>query len=638
MHIRELSGVGDKHAALLGKHGLETVESLLTYYPRSYRTYRATTIDHAQIGDWVSLVGTVSRPLSRHTARVSTQLATFRETPERSGLTLRWFNSPYLTRSLDPGATYLVRGQLTVFGATRQLVAPQLTKVDHTYLAHDEILPVYTAIGSLKSGHLRNLVKSALKTGVTPPDPLSLEIRNKFHLLDLSSALNFIHFPPGHAELEAAIHRLGFAELYALQIEALRQNELSRVKTEPLNYDPSAINNFLGSLPFTPTSAQTKVIHEILADLHKPHAMRRLLSGDVGSGKTLVAASAALACHLSGRQTLVMAPTQILAEQLSGALAGLLGPAVTVSLITATSVGKTDADIVVGTQALLSPKHKFARVGLVIVDEQHRFGVKQREYLSSLSPAPHTLMMTATPIPRTLAMTIFAGLSISRLDEMPKNRLPVKTYLVPEVKRASAYAWIEHQIKTAGEQAFVVTPVIEEAQDNEGNPQHSLKLLEATLKSRFPGLKIDILHGKLKNQAKTASLNSFRLGETQILVATSMIEVGIDIPQVNLMVIEDAERFGLAQLHQLRGRVGRGGGEGHCLLFTRSRTDKALERLTYFKNEKIGEKLAAYDLKTRGPGELFGLSQHGFFSLRFASIYDSTLLQDTYEAVKMRSI
>lgn len=635
MDLLDLPGFGDKTAAVLQKHLLHSVEDLLTYYPRTYRTYLSRTIRSARVGEWISLVGTVTRPVSKRTTRATTQLATFRD---GSGtLTLRWFNMPYITRALA-SSTYLVRGQLTFFGDGRQIVAPQLTKVSEGFLPAEEILPIYTPVGSLKSGHLRTLLKSALASSAFPPDPLSLEIQNKYHLLDLKTALHHIHFPPSRSDLEGAIHRLGFDELYALQLEARHQTELQRVKTTPLQFDHALIQKFLTNLPFTPTGAQQRVLREILADLGKPQAMRRLLSGEVGSGKTLVAATAALACRAAGHQTLVMAPTLILAEQLYSALTSLLGSDLTISLITAASSGDTTSDLVVGTQALLTPQHKFGHVGLVIVDEQHRFGVEQREYLLSLTPTPHTLMMTATPIPRTLAMTIFSTLDVSRLDELPASRLAVKTYLVPEVKRAAAYSWIERLLLERHEQAFVVTPIIEEAEDNEGNPQKSLKLLESELKTRFPGLTIDILHGKLKNQEKIAHLSSFRRGDTQLLVATSMIEVGIDIPQANLIVIESAERFGLAQLHQLRGRVGRGNGQGHCLLFTRSTSPAVRERLSYFVKEGSGEKLAAYDLKSRGPGELFGLSQHGFFTLRFASIYDTALLQDTYEAVKIHKI
>jgi len=547
---------------------------------------------------------------------------------------------PYLPRSIDPTALYQIRGQLTIFGNTRQIVAPQFTKLPTTsyQLPATLIQPIYPSLGTLKSGVLRKIIRSALDSLSKISDPLALSIRQKHHLIDLDSAIRTLHNPPSRTVLEGAIHRLAFDELYTLQLESLEKSELNKIPTTPLHWNTETLEHWITDLPYIPTSAQTRVIKEILADLSKPIAMHRLLAGEVGSGKTMVAAAASYATHLSGFQTLVMAPTQILAEQLAASFTLLLSD-LSVSLVTAGSSGSLEADIVVGTQALLSPKHKPAKVGLVIVDEQHKFGVKQRDYLASLTPAPHVLTMTATPIPRTLAMTIFSNLDISRLDELPASRLPIKTYLVGEEKRERAYAWIKNEITLNHNQVFVVVPLIEEAEDAEGNPQKSLKLLEINLKKRFPSLSIDIMHGKMKEAEKTEHLQAFRDGTTDILVATSMVEVGLDIPTANIMVVEDAQRFGLAQLHQLRGRVGRGSIQGYCLLFVGANYHSpAYKRIEYFKSESNGEKLALFDLESRGPGELFGLSQHGFFNLRFASIYDTALLKETYEAVRIHPI
>ena len=636
MQLKDISGIGDKTIEVLTKHGIETVHDLITHFPRTYRTYRQTLARRAELGEWISLVGTISRPISKHGAHVTSQLATFRD--DSGNLTLRWFNMPYITRSVMEGETYLVRGQMTIFGPTRQIVSPQIVHVGAGFLPPetDEMMPIYPKLGLLKSGNLRKIISSALTATPKLIDPLSAKIRLKYKLLDLDSAMRIVHAPPTRTDLEGAIHRLAFDELYTLQIESLEKSELNKVKTDPLQWSAGLLEKWITGLPFTPTNAQLRVISEITTDLSKPIAMHRLLAGEVGSGKTLVAAASALVTHDAGRRTLVMAPTQILAEQLHTSLQSLMGPTIKVSLITASSKGDASADIVVGTQALLTPKHKFENVGLVIVDEQHRFGVKQREYLSTLTPAPHMLMMTATPIPRTLAMTIFSNMDISRLDELPASRLPIKTYLVSDEKRDRAFVWIKSEVVNSHNQSFVVVPLIEEAEDDEGNAKKSLKLLETDLKKRFPNLTVDIMHGKMKDSEKTEHLRSFRDGLTQILVATSMVEVGIDIPNANIMVIEDAERFGLAQLHQLRGRVGRGSVQGHCLLFVGARSSRpAKERLEYFKSETNGEKLALYDLDHRGPGELFGESQHGFFSLHFGSIADTQLLKETYEAAKI---
>lgn len=633
MQLIDIPGLGDKTLDTLAKHSVTSVDDLIRLYPRTYRTYKAASSRSAQLGEWVSLIGTISRPISKHGAHVTSQLATFRD--DSGNLTLRWFNMPYITRSVNPDDTYLVRGQLTIFGPTRQIVSPSLTKVGNDYESSDELMPIYPKLGLLKSGNIRKIIYSALDSSPPITDPLDLEIRTNNNLIDLNTAIHQIHRPYSKDDLELAIRRLSFDELYNLQLESLQKSELNKIKTEPIKYNDSEVKTFLASLPFTPTGAQNRVIEEILSDLQKGIAMHRLLAGEVGSGKTLVAATVALATHSSAHQTLVMAPTQILAEQLFASFQSSLSDKMSVSLVTAGEHGDTLADLVVGTQALLSPKNKFGNVGLVIVDEQHRFGVKQREYLASLTPKPHVLMMTATPIPRTLAMTIFSNMDISRLDELPKSRLPIKTYLVGEDKRERAYTWMKSEVVSNHNQVFVVVPLIEEAEDDEGNAKKSLKLLESDLKNRFRDIKVDIMHGKMKEKDKTEHLRSFRDGITQILVATSMVEVGIDIPNANIMVIEDAERFGLAQLHQLRGRVGRGSIQGHCLLFSKSDSPRIKERLEYFVRETGGEKLAMYDLDNRGPGELFGESQHGFFALNFASIYDTELLESTHSAASL---
>lgn len=636
MNLIDLAGVGEKTLATLTSHNLNTVEDLIRYYPRTYRHYHAKTSATISPGDWVSLMGTVSRPISKHTSHTTTQFATFKDASGQ--LTLRWFNSPFITRSVSQSANYQVRGKIEVFNNTYQIVAPELKIVNcNLEIKQPEIVPIYTPLGTLKSGHLRNIIRSALEV-YTVTDPLSLEIQAKFNLIDLPTALSHIHFPPTLEDLEAAKRRLGFDELYELQLQAETNRELTKVKTEPLNWNTGLLQNWITNLPFTPTTSQSTAISEITADLSRPIAMHRLLQGEVGSGKTIVAAASALAAHSSGRQTLVLAPTQILAEQLHNSLTSLLPSAISTSLVTADHKGDTTANIVIGTQALLQKNLQFGKIGLVIIDEQHRFGVEQRLLLTKLHPAPHFLMMTATPIPRTLAMSLFAGLDISYLRELPKNRLPIKTFYVSELKRRSAYDWVKQEITNNNNRAFVVSPLIDIALDEEGNEKKSLQSLELELKTNFPNMQIDIMHGRMKANEKTEHLRAFRDGMTHILVATSMIEVGIDIPTANIIVIEDAERFGLSQLHQLRGRVGRGGKQGYCLVVSKSTTDKAKERLAYFVKESSGEKLAEYDLQSRGAGELYGTAQHGFFKLRFASLSDESLLRQTLEAVKITHI
>lgn len=633
MELKDIPGIGDKTIETLARAEITTVADLLTTFPRTYRTFRAADVQSAQAGDWVVLKGTVSRPVSRRTSRTTTQVSTFWDTT--GSLTLRWFNMPYIARTVSPSATYQVKGLISEFAGKKQIISPQLTKTDDPANFHDQIVPVYSSRAGIKPWILRQKIAQSLTAADTLPDTLPVEIRTKFNLIAYTDALTGIHAPGSEEDLESAVRRLSFQELYELQMASLRSRNDTVRQGMPLSIDMQAVESFLDSLPFEPTNAQRSAIQEIVDDLGKSNAMQRLLQGEVGSGKTIVAIATAIAVHSAGTRTVVMAPTQILANQLYENFSEYCaGVGIDVALITAKNKGDATADILVGTQALLT-LGSIERVGLVIVDEQHRFGVEQRSLLTQRETSPHLLQMTATPIPRSMAQTVFRYLDITRLTDIPKNRLPVKTYLVPEIKRTDSYNWIHHEVLTNHNQAFIVVPLIEQAEESETAPLKSLKELEITLKKAFPSLAVDIMHGRMKEDEKLEHMNLFKKGVTQILVATSMIEVGIDIPEANIIVIEDAERFGLAQLHQLRGRVGRGGKQGYCLLFSSSTSEKSRDRLAFFIRETNGEKLAQYDLKTRGPGELFGTLQSGFFNLRMGSMYDETLLQETYEAAKL---
>ena len=459
-------------------------------------------------------------------------------------------------------------GKLESFRGVKQIVSPQIKIVDSTSTINNLILPVYRQKGSLKPWVFRTKIQSVLDNIESFPDLLPQKLLTKYELIPYNSAINYIHQPPSMLDLESAIHRLSFNELLALQLESIKLKKSITDNGIAIAIDKPALDKFISSLPFALTPSQNNAIYEITTDLESGR-LHRLLQGEVGSG----------------------------------------------------------------THAVLS-LDKIENLGLVIVDEQHRFGVEQREKLANNKTgfaAPHLLMMTATPIPRTLSMTIFGHLDITRLTGKPPGRLQTKTFYVNEFKRADSYLWIRQEINQ-GNQVFFVTPLIEIAEESDTTPLKSVKELETDLADRFPGVKIEIMHGKLKEPEKQKVMDSFRNGAIQILVATSMIEVGIDIPSANIMVIEDAERFGLAQLHQLRGRVGRGSKQGYCLLFSQSKNQKALDRLTYFVRIQDGEKLAKYDLEKRGPGELFGLSQHGFFNLAIGSIYDEKLVKQTHEA------
>lgn len=624
--LTDIPGIGDKTAAALTRAGITTLAELVETYPRTYREYYARSAKEARPTEWVVLKGHLTRPVSRRTARVTTQLSTFQDHSGR--LQLRWFNLPYLVCSVRPQATYFVKGQVEQFRGVKQLVTPQLTLVDDATSLEDQLVPIYSQKGSLKPWVLRTKISSALKSATLPPDPLPPFITKEHELLSYHDALRLIHHPTSKRLLEDAIYRLAFQELYFLQLAAIKHKSRRPKLSTPLSINHASINHFVSSLPFKLTPSQQRAVRAITTDLGSASPMRRLLSGEVGSGKTVVAAAAALATHFAGYQTLVMAPTVILAEQLHDSLSHFLTPhGLTLELVTSGSRFDRGANLLVGTHALLN--QQLEGVGLVIIDEQHRFGVRARETLSALGL--HTLLMTATPIPRTLAQTLFAGLEVTELTELPPGRKKVKTFLVPEHKRADSYTWLKAEIKQ-GNQAFIVTPLIEKMEEADQSPLKSLRELEASLRRLFPDLTIDVMHGRLKDQQKLASLAAFREGHTDLLVATSMVEVGLDIPNANVIIVEDADRFGLATLHQLRGRVGRGGQAGYCLLFTDNHSPRVTERLKYFTRTGDGAKLALYDLQARGPGELFGQVQHGFFRLKLASLYDQKLLKATHTA------
>lgn len=632
MELKEIPGIGEKTLHILESHEITSVKELLSYFPRTHRSYHKSSVSSLKPGEWVILSGNITKASSHHIGRISSQVATFSDSS--ASLTLRWFNSPFIPRSLT-NSPYQVLGKVDSWKSKLQIVSPILKKIeDDTQVPSSLIIPIYTPLGTLKSGNIRNIIQSALKL-YKFEDHVDAELLSRYHLYPKSKAISSIHFPVDEKDLENARKRLGLDELIDLKQEALSLKESLVLPSQSLKGNATSFNSWLKSIPYTPTSAQHNAIKVITDDLSKPLAMHRLLSGDVGSGKTLVAAAAILHTQLSGYHSLVLAPTQILAEQLHAAFTQLLPHSITHSLVTSSKKGDPQADVVVGTQALLSTKYKFEKIGLLVVDEQHRFGVKAREFLRAMTPTPHLLMMSATPIPRTLAMTNLLQLDVTHLDVMPAGRLSTKTYVIGPDKIDSAYNWLNEQILKNNQKAFVVVPLIEAAEIEEGNSKTSLQALEKTLKTKFLKLKIDIMHGKMKDAEKNLHLSRFRDGETNLLVATSMIEVGIDIPNANIILIENAELFGLATLHQLRGRVGRGGQQGYCILSTQKSDAKIISRLKYFQSENNGLNLSAYDLEHRGPGDLLGTSQSGLLQLRFATLTDELLLRASDEAVKI---
>lgn len=633
MDIRYLKGVGEKRAALLAKLHVETVDDLLALYPRDYIDYSAPCpVAQAPfdikcvVRAFIVAKGAPARlPGGRQMVRVEAE-------DDTASLTLTYFNNPYAPRKLEIGAEYLFYGKVGGIFTAREMVNPQMLPVSEADAS--PLLPVYPLTEGISSAYLAKCVRAALAGGVQFEEPLPPEMLAKYRLCGKADAVRMIHFPQSLEEVREARRRLIFEELLALQLGMLllRTREAARTGA-PMQ--PCDLTPFWASLPFSPTGAQRRAAGEILADMARECPMNRLLQGDVGSGKTLVAAAGMYAAAQSGYQSVLMAPTEILAQQHAATLTNLLAPfGLCVALLTGgvkgaakkaalRAIAAGEAQVIVGTHAVLSAGVTFARLGFAVTDEQHRFGVRQRGQLAAKADHPHLLVMSATPIPRTLALLMFGDLDVSILDELPPGRTPVKTYAVTGKKRADLYGFVRRQLG-AGRQAYIVCPVIDE---NETDMQSVTAYYEEIAKPQLADWRVGLMHGRLKPAQKAAVMQAFAAHEIDVLVSTTVIEVGVDVPNANLIVIENAERYGLSALHQLRGRVGRGPGEAYCVLITDHATESVRKRLTFLANTNDGFAIAKYDLETRGPGDFFGSRQHGLPTLHIADLMaDSRVL------------
>lgn len=643
--ITKVPLIGPTYAQKLQKLDIFTVADLLHHYPIRY-------FDRSQATKIIDL-----EPDENFT--INAQVIDFKNIYTRSGknlqkalvaddtdkLEITWFNQKYLENAIEVGETYAFSGKPKIFRNQLSFTSPEFEKLNpyKPQLHTGRLVPKYSETAGVSSKWLRSRIKLALKH-TTITDHLPSLITKNYKLKTLVFALSHIHFPPDKESLEAAKYRLAFDEIFVLQLNGAFKRRLRSLETTTatINPDSKKIKLFIQSLPFKLTPDQTLSIKEILADLKKPSPpMNRLLEGDVGSGKTVVAATAIYATKLSGFQSIFMAPTEILATQHFQELKRLFkNTKVTIGLKTSSTKTKGKFDVLVGTHALLFhsksqvPNPESPQVGLVITDEQHRFGVKQRAQLEKIGNNPHRLTMSATPIPRTVALTLYGDLDVSIIKTMPQNRKPVKTWLVPNSKRINGYKWIREQIHHHQSQAFVVCPLIDDSQIQKLDHIKSAIQIHQELSKLLPDLKISLLHGKLKSKQKDEIINDFKDQKTHILVSTVVIEVGIDIPNATIMVVESAERFGLAQLHQLRGRVGRGDQQSYCLLFPSHQNIKETSRLKALTKHKSGFQLAKIDLKLRGPGEVFGLDQHGFSDLKLARLTDKKLLASTRKSAK----
>jgi len=641
--VEKLPFVGPFYARKLEKLNISSIEELLLHIPSRYLDYRnKEKIKNIQIGNIYVVRGKLTFIKNQYT-RSGKKIQIAKIEDATGEITLIWFNQPYLVRTIHKGDELQIAGEVGWFGRVKAFVSPEFEKIqdDRKVFSTEGLVPIYPETSGLSSKWIRNRIRNAF--GILGNDlneflPQELLVKEK--LLDYQSSVKKIHFPDTFAEATRARKRLALNELLFFQLTSLyRKSKWQKNRVVyPLKVEREKITEFINSFPFELTPSQKRSVEEILSDLKKPVPMNRLLEGDVGSGKTVIAAIAVFISFLNGKRSVIMAPTQILAEQHFETLTYLFrNYKLRIALVTSEGIKKDEGnvDLFVGTHALLHKKEGFENVALVVIDEQHRFGVEQRAHLikkmKNENVAPHVLTMTATPIPRTVALTFYQDLDLSTLDELPKGRISIVTWIVPPVKRDKAYDWIKEKIEKDKIQVFIICPLIEESEKESMKDVKAVKAEYESLKKIFKGFKVGLLHGKLKMIEKNKIIQDFKKGIIKVLVSTPVVEVGIDIPNANIMLIEAAERFGLAQLHQLRGRVGRGTKKSYCLLFADRPSPKTHLRLRALQKEKSGFKLAEIDLKLRGPGEIFGLRQHGFPELKIATWQDITLIRKTKE-------
>lgn len=634
--ITNLPKVGPILSRKFEKLGINTIENLFYHVPARYLDYSLiTTINKLHPDETATIHAKIVSIKNIYSKRgVKMQIGSVEDTTGK--IMVVWFNQPFLVSTFYPGRLVSLSGKVGFFNRNLCFSSPdyELLEDEEKVTVHTgRLVPIYPETSGLSSKWMRTLIKKAYNDSDIKIDdylPNTTLIENK--LVGLKEAFGKVHFPKNLEEAEKGRERLAFNEFLNLELTSLyrkinwQKNKVGNV----IKIDNTSINRFIDSLPFKLTDSQNKAIDEILDDLKKVIPMNRLLEGDVGSGKTVVAAVAAFATFLNGFQTIIMAPTQILAVQHYETLKKLLSPfGIRISLTTSdtkkSELGRQD--IFIGTHSLINGKIDFDKVGLVVIDEQHRFGVEQRKHLIKKSGTPHVLTMTATPIPRTIALASYGDLDLSVLTEAPFGRQKITTWVVPEKKRKGAYQWINNQIENYKSQVFIVCPLIEDSEAETLEDVKSVTTEFENLKSVFPNLKLGLLHGRMKATEKDKILSDFKNNKLDILVTTPVVEVGIDIPAATIMVIEAAERFGLAQLHQLRGRVGRGNIKSYCLLFSNFHSGNAFARLKAMESMHSGFELAELDLKMRGPGEIFGTAQSGFPELKVASWNNYELLK-----------
>ena len=635
--IKYLKGVGEKRAAMLAKLGIFTLRDLLTFYPRTYEDWsRITPIKDAPMNENVCIRAIVGMPCREHKIRKGMTLYKTEVTDGEMLLDVTFFNNPYSAKKLEQGKEYLFFGRITGKGYYRSMNSPDFVETDGS----GGIRPIYPQTAGMNSRAIEKLIKTAFEYGEKMPDPIPVEIRNSYCLMELNDSLRNIHFPESEDMLSEARRRLIFEELFLLELGLLRMKTKSRQSTA-LSMEKDYTEEFRSLLPFELTNAQKRAIAQAAADMLLGTPMNRLVQGDVGSGKTAVCAALIYNCARNGYQSALMAPTEVLAMQHYKTLTKFFeNTDITVSLLTGStsaaekkkikaSLKSGETDLVIGTHALIQKDVEFESLALCVTDEQHRFGVNQRNSLHSKGSNPHTLVMSATPIPRTLALIIYGDLDLSILDEMPKGRQKTETYLVTPEIRERAYSYVKKHL-CEGRQGYIVCPLVEDSEKSEMTAANAL--FKELSDGFFKGFKLGLLHGKMKSADKKAVMDSFSSGEIQLLVSTTVIEVGIDVPNAVIMVIENAERFGLSQLHQLRGRIGRGTEKSTCILISEA---EETERLNVLASTADGFRIADEDLKLRGPGDFFGSRQHGLPEMKIANMMtDGEAIREAHTAAE----
>lgn len=634
--IERVKGVGEKTSEQFGNAGLHTIGDLINFLPRKHEDF-SEVVSIASIHPGKATIRARCEKVTTRIVRRGMRITTATLVDDTGKLQAVWFNQPYrVTQLKNPDEEFFFSGEFEFTYNRYQMTNPSAEKVSDMPVQTDRLLPVYRSIKGLKTQLVRKILAELRPFITMLPETLPMEIVKKEKILSRSEALLGMHFPEKSDDIERARERLAYEELFQLLLGAqLNKQDNATLKGWHIPFDQSVVKDFVAKLPFALTGAQRRAAWEIIQDFEKAVPMNRLLQGDVGSGKTVVAGLAARQAAQAGFQTALLAPTEILASQHAETLHKLLeGFGVRVALLTGSVKGKAreillaqmksgEVDVIVGTHALIQNPVAFHKLGFVAIDEQHRFGVAQRQALLQKSQhMPHLLAMTATPIPRSLALTLYGELDVSILNELPKGRKPIETKLWSPNSRAQLYAKIDEQL-AVGRQAYVICSLIDD------NPDNDIKSVEAEYKklshSIFKHRKIGLLHGKMKANEKDNVMREFSQGKTDILVSTTVVEVGVDVPNATVILIENADRFGLSQLHQLRGRVGRSTHQSYCYLML-SDSSKPSQRLREIEKSNDGFYLAEVDLRLRGPGEIYGRAQHGELNLQVATLADTKLI------------